>query len=99
MTPHPQEVEEALAWADNSRLDEGQSWLEGVVEENAKVLAAELRRQSQELERAREIVRRIGEGHNPHRKCLAPSKCCPRNRLCFPCLANDFLAQPAPEKP
>ena len=62
-------------------------------------LRSELRRQSQELERAREIVRRIGEGHNPHRKCLAPSKCCPRNRLCFPCLANDFLAQPAPEKP
>ena len=62
-------------------------------------LAAELRRQSRELERAREIVRRIGEGHNPHRKCLAPSKCCPKNRLCFPCLANDFLAQHAPEKP
>jgi hypothetical protein len=54
-------------------------------------LREELRRQSQELERAREIVRRIGEGHNPHRKCLAPSKCCPKNRLCFPCLANDFL--------
>ena len=62
-------------------------------------LRSELRRQSQELERAREIVRRIGEGHNPHRKCLAPSKCCPKNRLCFPCLANDFLTRPAPEKP
>ena len=62
-------------------------------------LRAELRSQSQELQRAREIVRRIGEGHNPHRKCLAPTKCCPKNRLCFPCLANDFLAQPAPEKP
>ena len=60
-----------------------------------EALRSELRRQSQELERAREIVRRIGEGHNPHRKCLAPTKCCPKNRLCFPCLANDFLAQPA----
>ena len=64
-----------------------------------ETLRAELRRQSQELQRAREIVRRIGEGHNPHRKCLAPTKCCPKNRLCFPCLANDFLTQPAPEKP
>lgn len=62
-------------------------------------LRAELRRQSQELERAREIVRRIGEGHNPHRKCLAPTRCCPKNRLCFPCLANDFLALARTEKP
>ncbi len=50
-----------------------------------------------DLGRARSIVSRIGEGHNPHRKCLAPTKCCPSNRLCFPCLANDFLASlPAP---
>ena len=95
MTPYTQEVEEALRWAEspknpNCRADGSDS---------GSVLAAELRRKSQELERARDIVRRIGEGHNPHRKCLAPTKCCPKNRLCFPCLANDFLTQPAPEKP
>ena len=56
-----EELDKALAWADNSRLDEGQSWLEGVVEENAKVLAAELRRQSQELEAIKAVARESAE--------------------------------------
>ena len=106
--PTPEEIAEAVAWYESDKcvcLYGGGSSCSCKRDPRGRVLSAalrdaqaELRRQSQELERAREIVRHIGEGHNPHRKCLAPSKCCPKNRLCFPCLANDFLTQPAQKK-
>lgn len=37
-------------------------------------------------------MRRIGKAYHPHYKCLAPSKCCPKNRLCVPCIAADSIA-------
>ena len=55
MTPYTQEVEEALKWADTFGKWEG---VEGIPDRHCAVLAAELRRQSQELERARDDVRR-----------------------------------------
>lgn len=50
MTPSRAEIEEALKWADNSRLREGEEWLNESVEIHAKVLASALREREKEME-------------------------------------------------
>ena len=64
-------------------------------------LTAENAALEEKIKDAMNVLFRIRDGHYKHNKCLAPRRCCPTNRLCFPCIVDDALArltEPAPEK-
>ena len=100
MTPYTQEVEEALKWADTFGKWEG---VEGIPDRHCAVLAAELRRQSQELERAREaLVRAERFVSNVYNFTPTTNGLDMRDTLKFGLELRAIiaaLAQPAPEKP